>query len=176
AGGPCLPPPLAPPPPRFRFLSCARPAPPATHFEVRFRRGTQKNRRARFPAVETCLGWLLNSSRELAQHVLQDAAVLEVFQLVERIDARDQRNALQTAVGRDDLGDQSLARLELAMQAADRHLPRAFEPGRLPADAPLEGEWDDANADQVRTVDALERLADHRADAEQHRSLGGPVA
>src|SRR6476660_6008420 len=31
------------------------------------------------------------SRREMAQHVLQDAAVLEVVELVERIDAADQR-------------------------------------------------------------------------------------
>src|SRR6266542_4386193 len=44
--------------------------------------------------------------RQLAQDVMQDAAVLEVIQLVERIDAADQRHALQAAVGRDDFGDQ----------------------------------------------------------------------
>ena len=33
-----------------------------------------------------------------------------------------------------------------------------------------------AHADQVRAVDALERFGDHRAHAEQHRPLRGPVA
>src|SRR5215470_2429629 len=111
------------------------------------------------------------SSRELSQHVLQDAAVLEVFQLVERIDARDQRNALQSAVGRHDLGDQPLARLELAVQATDRDLLAALEAERLPRGSLLETEWDHAHADQVRAVDALERLAHHGADAEQHSTL-----
>ena len=38
--------------------------------------------------------------RELAQDVVQDAAVAEVFELVERIDAADHRNALHRAVRR----------------------------------------------------------------------------
>ena len=59
------------------------------------------------------------SRREMAQHVLQDAAVPEVVELVERIDAADQRHALEAAVGGDDLGDQPLVRLEIAVQAAD---------------------------------------------------------
>ena len=37
--------------------------------------------------------------RELTQHVLQDAAVAEVFELVERIDAADERHLLDLAVG-----------------------------------------------------------------------------
>ena len=33
-----------------------------------------------------------------------------------------------------------------------------------------------AHADEVRTVDALEALGDHGADAEEQGALGGPVA
>jgi hypothetical protein len=55
------------------------------------------------------------SGGEVAQHVLQDAAVLEVFQLVESIDAANQRHALERAVAGDDLGDHALVRLEVAM-------------------------------------------------------------
>ena len=59
----------------------------------------------------------------MAQHVVQDAAVLEVVELVERIDAADQRNALERAVRRDDLGDQALARLQIAVQAGSKEAP-----------------------------------------------------
>ena len=42
--------------------------------------------------------------------------------------------------------------------------------------AGLELQRQDAHADQVRAVDALEALRDHRAHAEQQRALRGPVA
>ena len=54
------------------------------------------------------------SGRELPQDVVQDAAVAEVFELVERIDAADQRNQLDLAVRRGDLGLHALARLQVA--------------------------------------------------------------
>src|ERR1700760_2636825 len=94
-------------------------------------------------------------SRKMAQHVLQNAAVLEVFELVIGVDAAEQWHPRQLAVGRDDLGHQPLPRLELAMQAADRDLLVALEPERLPGGAFLEAQWDDAHADQVRAMDAL---------------------
>src|ERR1043165_3911500 len=112
----------------------------------------------------------------MAQDILQDAAVLEVVQLVERIDAADQRNPLERSVGCNNLGNQPLARLEIAVQAADRDRLVALQSKRMPGGALLEDQWDYAHSDQVRTMDALERLRDHRAHAEQNRSLGGPVA
>src|ERR1700694_3637767 len=126
----------------------------------------QKRRRARARRRDRTASYR-RLGGELAQNVLQDAAVLEVFELIERVDAGDQRHALPDAVGRNDLGDQPLSRLELAVQAADRHLLAALEAERLPRGSFLEAEWDNAHADQVRAVDALERLADHGADAEQ---------
>src|SRR4051794_41916297 len=59
--------------------------------------------------------------RELTQHVLQDAAVAEVFELVERIDAADERHLLDLAVRRGDLGGELLSRLQLPRAAAPRH-------------------------------------------------------
>src|ERR1700726_1291804 len=60
--------------------------------------------------------------REMAQDVLQDAAVLVVVQFVDGIDAAEQPNPLEPAIGGDDLGKQPLMRLEIAVQAADRAL------------------------------------------------------
>jgi len=48
---------------------------------------------------------------EVAQDVVQDAAVFEVVELVERIDAADQRHPPEPAIGRHDLSHQPLARL-----------------------------------------------------------------
>ena len=59
----------------------------------------------------------------------------------------------------DDLGDQPLARLEFAVQAADRHLLVALQAERLPGRAFLEHQRQHAHADQVGAVDALERSA-----------------
>src|SRR6059058_882306 len=64
-----------------------------------------------------------SSGREqLAQHVLQNPAVLEVVELVHGIDTAKERDAFEAAVGGDDLGEHALARLYLAVQAADRDL------------------------------------------------------
>ena len=52
--------------------------------------------------------------------------------------------------------------------------PLSFK--RLPRRAVLELQRQHAHADQVRAVDALEALDDHRLDPEQQRALGRPVA
>src|SRR6185295_16829744 len=112
----------------------------------------------------------------MAQHILQDAAVLEVVELIERIDPTNQWNALERTVRRNDFGDQPLPRLEVPVQPTDRDGLVAAQAERLPGRSLLEHEWDHAHPDQVGPVDALERLRDDRTDAEQGRSLGGPVA
>src|SRR5713101_6600103 len=113
---------------------------------------------------------------QLPQHVLQDAAVLEVVELVQRIDAANHWNALEAAVGGDDLGDHALARLDLAVQPADGHLLVATQPERLPGRALLEAQRQHAHADEVRAMDAFERLGDDGPHAEQAGSLRRPVA
>src|SRR6516162_7698427 len=113
---------------------------------------------------------------QMPQHVVQYAAVLEIVEFVERIDAANERDTLEAAIGGDDLGDHALARLDLAMQPADRHLFVAPETERLPGCAFLEAQRQHAHADQVRAMDAFERLGDDRAHTEQVGSLGRPVA
>src|SRR6516165_1790518 len=76
-----------------------------------------------------------HGGHKVAQHVLQNAAVLEIFKLIKRVDPTNQRDALEPAVGSDDLGDHALARLDLPVQTADRHLLVAPEPQRLPRGA-----------------------------------------
>ena len=58
----------------------------------------------------------------------------------------------------------------------DGHLFVALEPKGFPARAGLEGERQDAHADEVRTVNALEGFGDDRADPKQFGALGRPVA
>src|SRR5262249_33367288 len=57
--------------------------------------------------------------QEAAQHVLQDAAVAEVFDLVERVDPADQRFAMGRAVGPVDRQGQLHARPEPARDTGD---------------------------------------------------------
>ena len=113
---------------------------------------------------------------EMAQHVLQNAAVSIVVKLIDRIDAADQRHALEPTVRRNDLGNQPLVRLEIAMQPADGDLLVALHAERLPGRAFLEHQRDNAHAHQVGAMDALERLRDHRAHAEQNGALCRPIA
>src|SRR5262245_15194791 len=95
---------------------------------------------------------------QMPQHVVQNAAVLEIIEFVERIDAANERDTLEASIGGDDLGDHALARLDLAVQPADRHLFVAPETERLPGCAFLEAQRQYAHADQVRATEAVERL------------------
>ena len=118
----------------------------------------------------------VNLRRQMTEHVLQDAAVLVIVQLIRRIDTADQRHALKPAVRRNDLREQTLMRFQVAVQAANGDKLVTLEAERLPRGVLLEHQRDDAHADKVGTVNALERLRDHRAYAEQNRSLRRPVA
>src|SRR5688572_26466068 len=69
------------------------------------------------------------SGREIAQHVLQDAAVPEVFEFVDRIDAAEDRHVLHRAVAIGDAGRHLLARADL-LQPVDRHRLVALEAER----------------------------------------------
>ena len=84
--------------------------------------------------------------RQGPQHVGQDAAVAEVFQLVEGIDPAGQRHLPLRAVGGGDLRGQRLARFQLTGQPLDRHRLVALKAQRLPGFLALE---DQATGGQV---------------------------
>src|SRR6185312_896678 len=113
------------------------------------------SRRGELPFTNSRLG------RELAQHVVQNTAVPVVLELVQRIDAAEQRNALELAVARHDLRGQLLTRLEVADEATQRDLLVALQAEGRPGGAVLEGQRQHAHTDEVGAMDALEALADH---------------
>src|SRR5215218_973864 len=106
---------------------------------------------------------------ELAQHELQDAAVLEVVALLGRVDAHLGGELRVARLDRDLLG-------VAAVEAADRDLLLAREAQRLRRLALGELQRQDAHPNEVGAVDALEGLGDHGLHPEQVRALGGPVA
>jgi len=53
------------------------------------------------------------------KHIVQYAAMLEIVEFVQRIYPANQRHAFEPAIGGDDLGNHTLARLDLAMQPAN---------------------------------------------------------
>src|SRR5262249_35008975 len=110
-----------------------------------------------------------------AQHEVQDAAVLEIVELVERVDARKQRDGALRSVAIGDFGLDPLAWVDLA-QALQAHRLDTGQAERLPGGPFREHERQYAHADQVRAVDALEAFGDHRPDAEEPRALRRPVA
>src|SRR5262249_36479925 len=112
----------------------------------------------------------------MPQHVMQYAAVLEIIELVECIDAANERDALEAPIGADDFSEHALAALDLAVKPADCRLFVAPETERLPGCAFLEAQRQHTHADQIRAMDAFKRLGDDRAHAEQVGSLGSPVA
>src|SRR5690606_9296946 len=97
--------------------------------------------------------------------VLQDAAVLEVFELVERIDAADERHFLHRAVRIGDPCGHPGARLEIC-QPLDGYRLVALEAEFLPARIFGEDEGDDTHANEIGAVDALKGAGDDRAYAE----------
>src|SRR5437868_13102394 len=97
--------------------------------------------------------------RKLAQHVVQDAAVTEVLELVERIDAAEQWHPLERSVTAVDFRREFLPRLEIALQATNRDLLVALQADRLPARIILKGQRQDAHADEIGAMDALKALA-----------------
>ena len=107
---------------------------------------------------------------------MQDAAVAVIFELVEGIDAAQQRNALQRTIAGNDFRRQLLPRLQIALQPANRYRLVTLQPQRRPRRAVLEGEWLHTHPDQVGAMDTLEALADHGADAEQPGAFRRPVA
>src|SRR5688572_23291598 len=111
---------------------------------------------------------------QLAQHVVQDAAMLEVLALFRRVDAHADFELDRRARGRscDDSDDFRRA----AVQPDDLECLLAAQAQRLRVLAFLELQRQHTHADQVRAMDALEALGDHGFYAEQHRALGSPVA
>src|SRR6185437_12377167 len=110
------------------------------------------------------------SSRRLpqqaAQHVLQDAAVPEVFDLVERIDAADHLLLAHAAIRVVDAHRQLHARPDPGGGADDVDRLLAGQLQTLAADPVAELQWQHPHADQVRAVDALEALDDDRLHPE----------
>src|SRR5947209_14255394 len=105
------------------------------------------------------------SSRELAQHVLEDPAVAEILQLIEGIDAAGQRNdGLKYAIGPANLDRKFLPGNQAALDAAQRDDLVALQSERSPRGALLEHQRHHAHPDQVRTVNALEAFGNHGAD------------
>src|SRR5690348_10477844 len=115
------------------------------------------------------------SGEQLLEHIGQDTARREVGGLDRGVDPEDQRYGFAPSVRPLDAQGRRLAwvqrRIQLeveALGAVERESLRAHPFGQLA--------WEDAHADQVGAVDPLESPSDHRADAEQAGTLGGPVA
>src|SRR5919107_4751926 len=104
---------------------------------------------------------------------MQDAAVPVVVRLAGRVDA-DVGVELDVRVGahRHRAGD--VAVVERG-DAGDGERLRAGQAERLGVGLGRELQRQHTHADQVRAVDALERLGDDRPHTQQHRALGRPV-
>src|SRR2546427_3023290 len=116
------------------------------------------------------------STEQFAQHERQDAAVLVVVHLDRRVDAHEQRNFLHAAVGSPDHQRRVLLRPDLALDAANVYGLVAFDAERRDRVAAFELEGEHTHADEVRAMDALEALHDHRAHPQEQRALRRPVA
>src|ERR1700761_971109 len=112
---------------------------------------------------------------EVTQHEVENATLVKILELGRRIDPAAHREAGDLAVRwAVDLDHHLLARGDV-FQVADRDDFLAGEAHALPAVVD-ELQRQHAHADEVRTVDALEGLGDHGADAQQLGALGRPVA
>jgi hypothetical protein len=114
-------------------------------------------------------------SQKPPEHKRKNAAVLVVVDLDRRVDAQRHRQLLAAAIG---ARHHQLRVASRSQQRIGNHVDQlvALQAQRLPGVAPLELQGQNAHADQVAAVDALEALGDHGLDAQQLRTLGRPVA
>ena len=92
-----------------------------------------------------------------------------------RVDAADDAEGLDAAIGRGGAYGQSPTRRHTALDAFDVDQLVAGETEAGDRLARLELQRQHAHADEVAAVDALEALDDDRLDAEEAWALGGPV-
>src|SRR5690606_16987150 len=111
--------------------------------------GPEKWRPPKEPPSSSCRAIAALSGDEAAQHVVQDAAILVVVELVGRIDAAERFDSDHFAIGAGDAHIDLGARLK-AGDIENVYLLAAIEAQGLPAFAVLELQRDDAHADQVR--------------------------
>src|SRR5579872_613026 len=100
----------------------------------------------------------LGRLHHLAEHVLQDTAVAEVLELIERIDPAEQLDIVDLAGRSMDAADELAARLQTLRHAQDVVALGAVELEALPRGAARELQRQHAHAHEVRAVDALEAL------------------
>ena len=112
----------------------------------------------------------------MAQHVVQHPAVLDVLDLDGGIDPAPELDRPLGPVGVADGAGHHGERLQIAREPRDRDRLVALQPERPAVVAVGELERDHPHADEVRAMDALEALGDHRLDPEQRRALRRPVA
>src|SRR5256885_13237606 len=92
-------------------------------------------------------------------------------ELVERVDAAEQLDLLHLAGGSMDATDEVAPRLEALRHAENVVALGAVELETLARGAVLELQRQHTHAHEVRAVNALEALDDHRLDAQQQRAL-----
>src|SRR5436305_4057420 len=119
----------------------------------------------------------MGSGGELAQDVLENSAVAEILQLIERIDAAGQRHdLLPRAIGSANLDRKFLPGHQTALDPAQSDDLITLQSERAPGGALLEHQRHHAHADQLGTENALEAFGNHRADAEKTGAFRGPIA
>src|SRR5579859_4028 len=110
------------------------------------------------------------------QHVRQDAPVAVVLDLNWGVDATDHVERELAAVRSPTVHAERLAGVQPTRDAADVERLEAGQGKRLAGLTSFELQRQDTHAHQVAAVDTLEALRDDRADAEQQRAFGRPVA
>ena len=108
--------------------------------------------------------------------MVQQPAVAEIVDVARRIQAREQSERLAPAVGARDGALEFAPRCGIAADSRDVEQFGAIQRQRLAGDAAGKLQRQHAHADEIGTMDPLERFSDHRAHPEQARALRGPVA
>jgi hypothetical protein len=122
------------------------------------------------------LCFLLQLLREIPQHVRQNAAVLVVVEFLRRVDTATDAEHLHRSISGDRSYGQRGTRAHCIAHSVDCDRLEAGEPERLTRLTVRELAWNDAHANEIRSMNALEALGDHRPHAEEHRPLRRPVA
>src|SRR6266581_365810 len=128
-----------------------------------FYSGGGPNRRSRF-------------AEKIAQHERKNPTVHVVIHLDRRVDAQQHLDVLLRSVLAADDERRFLLRPDARFDAGNVDDLVPLDSERLHRIVAGELEREHAHADEVRAVDALEALHDHRAHAEKQRAFRGPVA
>ena len=113
----------------------------------------------------------IKSLVELAEHVVQNTAVLEVGNLWVSIEPASDNDRLASV----SLNGDVLANLQVSTVDVNREGLSSIKPVRVSTFSALELEWQDAHTNQVASMDSLVAQSNDDGDGKKKKFFGCPI-